>query len=142
MRRYNIKIDGEVMPNDYSYEELVINDILEFDDDDNIYIKLVSDYNWSTIKGYVFPEEQESYIIDEFGRVVSQNNIGGGGTTPTASIRPSTLSTSLTSSSRPSMPSTSPNNTSPLTHNNDTVIAIIAIIMFIIIFIVLPCIFG
>ncbi len=47
MNRYNIRIDGEVMPNSYTYEELLLNDILDFDD---IEIKQVSKSNWTNIK--------------------------------------------------------------------------------------------
>ena len=32
MNRYNIRIDGDVMPNSYTYEELLLNGILDFDD--------------------------------------------------------------------------------------------------------------
>lgn len=98
MNRYNIRIDGEVMPNSYTYEELLLNDILDFDD---IEVKHESKSNWTNIKSFYFPEEhdeatsandnfyvgedgqvhfkeQKEYAIDEFGQVVSQNNIGGG----------------------------------------------------------------
>lgn len=108
MNRYNVRIDGEIMPKSYTYKELLLNDILDFDD---IEIKQVTKSNWTKIKSFYFPEEHEEglsevpefyidengqaqfkennkketqalskqeYIIDEFGQVVSQNNIGGG----------------------------------------------------------------
>ena len=46
MNRYNIRIDGEVMPNSYTYEELLMNDILDFDD---IEVKQVSKSKWTNI---------------------------------------------------------------------------------------------
>ena len=56
MNRYNIKIDGDIMPNSYTYEELVLNGIFEFDD---IEVKKESKSNWTNIKSYYFPEEHE-----------------------------------------------------------------------------------
>lgn len=52
MNRYNIRIDGEVMPNSYTYEELLMNDILDFDD---IEVKQVSKSKWTNIKSFYFP---------------------------------------------------------------------------------------
>ena len=59
MNRYNIRIDGEVMPNSYTYEELLMNDILGFDD---IEVKQVSKSKWTNIKSFYFPEEHENQI--------------------------------------------------------------------------------
>lgn len=127
MNRYNIRIDGEVMPNSYSYEELLLNDILDFDD---IEVKQVSKTKWTNIKSFYFPEEhdeeqasvdnfsigedgqlhfkkqketeknqaQQEYVIDEFGQVVSQNNIGGGSNSNSTS-RTDTPTTSRTTTS-------------------------------------------
>ena len=65
MNRYNIRIDGEVMPNSYSYEELLLNDILDFDD---IEVKQVSKTKWTNIKSFYFPEEhdEEQASVDNF----------------------------------------------------------------------------
>lgn len=94
------------MPNSYTYEELLLNGIFDFDD---IEIKQVSKSNWTNIRSYYFPEEHENassntqkyfidengqaqfskeecrknrrrddFTIDEFGQIVSQHNIGGG----------------------------------------------------------------
>jgi len=71
MNRYNIRIDGEVMPNSYTYEELLLNDILDFDD---IEVKQVTKSNWTNIKSFYFPEEHEdpqpsseAYYVGEDG---------------------------------------------------------------------------
>lgn len=152
MRRYNIKIDGEVMPNSYSYEELLLNDIFDFDD---IEVKQVSKSNWTNIKSFYFPEEhdedqpqsesyyvgedgqvhfkgqkaadktQQEYTIDEFGQVVSRNNIGGGANNNTSSRTNS--STSSSSSSTSSSSSSSDGNGWKI------FFTIVAIIVFIII---------
>ena len=127
MNQYNIRIDGEVMPNSYTYEELLLNDILDFDD---IEVKQVSNSNWTNIKSFYFPEEhdeepssidtfsivengqilfknqkekgknqtQQEYTIDEFGQVVSQNNIGRGSNNNSTS-RTETTTTSRTTTS-------------------------------------------
>lgn len=121
MNRYNIRIDGEVMPNSYTYEELLLNEIFEFDD---IEVKLVSESKWTNIKSFYFPEEHEDvspnncnsqieedgqnyssntqtspnpqYTIDEFGQVVSNHNIGGGTSTTSPSGSTSTSSSQST----------------------------------------------
>ena len=142
------------MPNSYTYEELLLNGILEFDD---IEVKKVSNSNWTNIKSYYFPEEhenstsetqtyyidedgqvqfskqdeemkQEDYTIDEFGQVVSQHNIGGG------SI--SNSSSTYTSSSNSS-------NQSYNTSSNDNIgWKIFFTIITIIVFIVITCTTG
>ena len=70
--RYNIRIDGEVMPNSFTYEELLLNDILDFDD---IEVKQVTKTNWTNIKSFYFPEEhdqtlalEDNYSIGEDGQ--------------------------------------------------------------------------
>jgi hypothetical protein len=94
--RYNIKIDDIVMPQSFTYEELLLNDVLEFED---IEIKETSKSNWSTIRGFYFPEEYESdkfyidgngqvhinqpssttaqpnYEIDDYGQIIQHNNL-------------------------------------------------------------------
>lgn len=126
MNRYNIRIDGEVMPNSYTYEELLLNDILDFDD---IEVKQVSKSKWTNIKSFYFPEEhdeeqssvdnfsigedgqvhfkkqkeknqtQQEYVIDEFGQVVSRNNIGGGSNSNSTARTDSTTTSRTTSNS-------------------------------------------
>lgn len=128
MNRYNIRIDGEVMPNSFTYEELLLNDILDFDD---IEVKEVSKSNWTNINSFYFPEEhdetqtsddcycigddgqvhfkkgkesnpnqrQQDYTIDEFGQVVSRNNIGGGSNSGSTSLNTSSNTSSSSSSS-------------------------------------------
>jgi hypothetical protein len=73
MRRYNIRIDGQVAPDSYSYEELLLNDVFELGD---IEVKLVSDSNWTNIKAFNFPEEHGNQslhsngcTIDEYGQI-------------------------------------------------------------------------
>lgn len=126
MRRYNIRMDGEVMPNSYSYEELLLNDIFDFDD---IEVKEVSKSNWTNIKSFYFPEEHESdtsrstsdfdvddkeqahfhnqgtkkgvqpeFVINEFGEAVSRNNIGGGSSSNSSSSSSSSSSSNTSSS--------------------------------------------
>lgn len=154
MNRYNIRMDGEVMPNSYTYEELLLNDILDFDD---IEVKQVSKSKWTNIKSFYFPEEhdeiqssadnfsigedgqahfkkqkegakietQQEYVIDEFGQVVSQNNIGGG------SNSNSTSGTNTTS-----------NYTSNSSNSDNTGWKIFFTIVAIVIFIVITCTTG
>lgn len=128
VNRYNIRIDGEVMPNSYTYEELLLNDILEFDD---IEVKQVSKSNWTNIKSYYFPEEHEDdqstsqdfygdengqahfngnqskkkesdpeYVINEFGEMVRRGSSSSSNSAGTTSTpTSSTRSSSSTSSS-------------------------------------------
>ena len=42
------------MPNSYTYEELLLNGIFDFDD---IEVKQVTKTNWTNIKSFYFPEE-------------------------------------------------------------------------------------
>lgn len=144
-------MDGEVMPNSYSYEELLLNDIFDFDD---IEVKQVSKSNWTNIKSFYFPEEHESatsqsssdfyvddkgqahfrnqgnkkeeqpeFIINEFGEAVSRNNIGGGSSSNSSSSSSSSSSRSTSSST-----SSSDDNT-----GWKVFFTIVAIIIFIII---------
>ncbi len=139
------------MPNSYSYEELLLNDIFDFDD---IEVKQVTKSNWTNIKSFYFPEEHEEeksesssdsyvdengqahfnnggsknenqseYVINEFGEVVSRNNIGGGSS---SSDNSPSSSSSLSSSSSSS--SSSDDNT-----GWKVFFTIIAIIIFIVI---------
>lgn len=126
MNRYNIRIDGEVMPDSYTYEELLLNDILDFDD---IEVKQVTKSNWTNIKAFYFPEEhteeahaesaytvdengqihfnkpqenkkkEKEYVIDEFGQVVSRNNLAGSNSSSSNSRDTSTASSTNTSTS-------------------------------------------
>lgn len=151
MNRYNIRIVGEVMPNSYTYEELLLNDILDFDD---IEVKQVSNSKWTKIKSFYFPEEhdeeqssvdkfaiveddqvhlkkqtektQQEYIIDEFGQVVSQNDIGGGSN----------------STSKANTATTSSNTSSSSNRDNNTSWKVFCTIVAIIIFIVITCTTG
>ena len=155
--RYNIRIDGEVMPNSFTYEELLLNDILDFDD---IEVKQVTKTNWTNIKSFYFPEEhdqtlalednysigedgqahfkdkkekktsqnQQEYTIDEFSQVVSNNNIGG--------------SSNSTSNTR-EITSSTPRSTSSSSGSDDnTGWKIFFTIVAIIIFIVITCTTG
>ena len=66
--RYNVRIDGEVAPRSFTYEELLINDFLELDD---IEIQKVGTKSWTIVTAYYFPEEHgdENYFVDENGQV-------------------------------------------------------------------------
>lgn len=125
MNRYNIRIDGDVVANPFTYEELLLNDILVFDD---IEVKQITKSNWTNIKSFYFPEErneapvsennystgedgqisfkrkrliqnQQEFTIDEFGQVVSQNNIGGGSNSTSNTHGTNSCTTSCMSSS-------------------------------------------
>ncbi|MDE6668378.1 MAG: hypothetical protein K2K26_01695 [Muribaculaceae bacterium] len=156
MNRYNIRIDGEVMPNSYTYEELLLNDILDFDD---IEIKQISKTNWSSIKEYCFPEEHENdssdidkytvdengqvhfnrsnqevsttnnnYMINEFGEVVNRDNIGSSSSFPIGNNGSSTVSRASRSSTYNSSISSSDDNT-----GWKVILTIIAILILIVI---------
>lgn len=126
MNRYNIKIDGDIMPNSYTYEELVLNGIFEFDD---IEVKKESKSNWTNIKSYYFPEEHEEeqstsqdfyvdengqahfngnqlkkqpeseYVINEFGEMVRRGSSSLNSSAGTTSSATSSTRSSSTSSS-------------------------------------------
>ena len=68
---YQVRIDGEIMPNSFTYEELLLNGILEFDD---IYIKNVYNQYWCKVSEFIFPEEQDPAYLDGLGesKAVSQ----------------------------------------------------------------------
>lgn len=120
MTRYNIRIDGEVMPKSYSFEELWYNGVFDYDDL-FIEVKQVSQSDWYNIKYYSFPEKNENksintsnkkentsqgqYYINEFGEVVSRNNIGGGSQSSSNRNTPSSSYTSNQPSEMPSTPS-------------------------------------
>lgn len=139
------------MPNSYSYEELLLNDIFNFDD---IEVKQVTTSNWTNIKSFYFPEEHEDetllsssdfyvdengqahfrnqgnkkeeqpeFVINEFGEAVSRNNIGG-----SSSSNSSFSNSSSSSSSTSSSTSSSDDNT-----GWKVFFTIIAIILFIVI---------
>lgn len=153
MNRYNIKIDGEVMPDSYTYEELVLNDVFEFDD---IEVKKDSKSNWTNIKSYYFPEEHTSseaqssdfyvddsgqvhlnngqpkkkefeYVINEFGEMVQQ------GTSRKKNNRISSGTSSNTSS---------PSYSSSTSSGDNTGWKVFFTIVAIIIFIVITCTTG
>lgn len=74
MNRYNVKIDGEISPNSYTYQELEDLGIFEFDE---IEIKQTNKQNWTPLTSYYFPEKQDSNIdIDEYGQVHLRTNNG------------------------------------------------------------------
>lgn len=115
------------MPDAYTYEELLLNDILEFDD---IEVKQVSKKNWTNIKSYYFPEEHEEdqstsqdlyvdengqadfkgnqskekepepeYVINEFGEMVRRGSSSSSSSAVTTSSSSSSTISSSTSSS-------------------------------------------
>lgn len=85
---YQVRIDGEIMPNSFTYEELLLNEIFEFDD---IYIKNVYNQYWCKVSEFTFPEEQDpaylegigeskevsqsTFEIDDCGQVINRGNI-------------------------------------------------------------------
>lgn len=82
VNRYNVRVDGQVAPRSYTYEELLVNDFLELDD---IEIQKVGKSNWTIVTSYYFPEEHEDEIrtstqtesaefyVDENGQAHFQN---------------------------------------------------------------------
>ena len=87
---YQVKIDEQIIPNSFTYEELLLNGILDFDD---IFIKNVYDQIWYRVSEFTFPEEQDldisvnnpsisnqpTFEIDDCGQVI---NHGGRIQTP------------------------------------------------------------
>lgn len=71
---YRVRIDGQVVSQTYSYEQLIETGIREFDD---IYVQQVGDTEWHIAKYYDFPEshvgDQTDYEIDEFGQIMRKN---------------------------------------------------------------------
>lgn len=127
MNRYNLKIDGEVMPNSYTYEELILNGIFEFDD---IEVKEESKSDYTNIKSFYFPEEHEDsgsrisdfdiedneqaylkncqdqkeineseYVINEFGEMIRKGGSSSSGRSSTQKERASSTQTYSSSSS-------------------------------------------
>lgn len=71
MNHYYIKIDGKEAPERYTYEELLLMGVLDFDDNE-IQIRQKSNGIWRPVKEFKFPEEESSgkYSVDEFGQIV------------------------------------------------------------------------
>ena len=85
---YQVRIDGQIMPNSFTYEELLLNGILEFDD---IHIKNVYNQYWCKVSDFIFPEEQDpnffnrtessmasssnQFEIDECGQLINHSNL-------------------------------------------------------------------
>lgn len=98
MNRYQVRIDGDIMPDSYTFDELLLNDMFECG---SIEVKPVGKGKWEDINIYDFPEEddksstgsdfyigndgqayfqnstsspktekKQDYVIDEFGQVV------------------------------------------------------------------------
>lgn len=74
VNRYNVRIDGQVAPRSFTYEELLVNDFLELDD---IEIQKVGTKSWTLVTAYYFPEEhdnekqktdEQDYFVDESGQ--------------------------------------------------------------------------
>lgn len=82
VNRYNVRVDGQVAPRSYTYEELLVNDFLDLDD---IEIQKVGKSNWTIVTSYYFPEEHEDeersstqtdsseFYVDENGEAHFQN---------------------------------------------------------------------
>lgn len=103
--QYNVRIDGQVMPDSYSYEELIVNGILDFED---IEVKNVNDNYWRNVKDFYFPEEHDdasNYEIDECGQIVNHGAIH---------LCPTNLTTTT-----PSQNSNSTTNNSNINTGND-----------------------
>ena len=66
MTRYHVRIDGEILPDTYTYEELLLNSILDFDD---IELKPMSHSVWVKVIDFNFPEENDSFSIGDDGTV-------------------------------------------------------------------------
>lgn len=71
---YRVRIDGQVAPQIYSYEQLIDEGIIEFDD---IYVQQIGETDWHIAKYYDFPEsleeDEQTYEIDEYGQIKRKN---------------------------------------------------------------------
>lgn len=65
-------MDGQLMPNSYTYTELEAMGVFEFDD---IEVKQTIKSNWTNIHSYYFPEKVASseIAVDEYGQVYRQS---------------------------------------------------------------------
>ena len=129
VNRYNVRIDGQVAPRSFTYEELLINDFLELDD---IEIQKVGTKNWTIVTAYYFPEEhdnekqktdEQDYFVDESGQAHFKRKMQSNGKeSPDYKIdeygqvvrsdyaRPSSKSSSSSRSSPSSSPTPKPDN--------------------------------
>lgn len=71
MNRYKVKIDDTILPDSYTFDELIENGLLD-DYDENIKVRLVEENTWYIARDYPFQmkEGTKKYTIDEFGQIV------------------------------------------------------------------------
>ena len=55
---YQVKIDDTVMPEYFTYDELIKNDLLN-ERDENILLRLAEDSEWVVAKDYPFPANED-----------------------------------------------------------------------------------
>lgn len=128
MNHYHIKIDGKEAPERYTYEELLMMGVLDFDDNE-IQIRQKSNGIWRPVKDFKFPEEESSgkYSVDEFGQIVRKEESSASNYTINENgeiVRPDVPNRSTSSSStRPSSSSSrtsSSSSSSGSNHSSDT----------------------
>lgn len=108
MIQYNVRMDGEVLPDTFTYEELLVNNILDFED---IEVKPITQTTWVKIKDFHFPEENESFRVDADGTVIFDSRpCSHTSVTPSSQTSNSTNSSINNSTSAYSTPSSPPNN--------------------------------
>jgi hypothetical protein len=79
MNRYQVKIENSVLPECYSFDELIANGLLD-ERDENIQVKLINDSEWVTARDYPFSRSEaldnnstsssSNYTIDEYGQII------------------------------------------------------------------------
>lgn len=57
MNRYNVKIDDSVLPETYSFDELIENGLLD-ERDEHIQVKLIENNEWVIARDYPFSESE------------------------------------------------------------------------------------
>lgn len=79
--KYNVYIEGEILPNAYTYEQLMEVGLLDpaLLNDGQVYIKEVNESEWQNAKDYCF------IYINESGEIVRRNNLNSRENKPTTS---------------------------------------------------------
>lgn len=77
MNRYQVKIDDSILPDSYTFDELINNGLLD-DYDEHIKVRLVGESLWLIARDYPYDEKEgsKSYIIDEYGQIVRTKPVG------------------------------------------------------------------
>lgn len=76
MNSYQVEIDGEQLPNSFTFDELIENGLLD-EKDEHIKIKLVEETDWVIALDYPFSISEKNFRLNEDGTVTrKKKNMG------------------------------------------------------------------